>query len=142
MPRRQTPWTLILGTRICRYENFAVEVRDTRERLLKTLRDIKKDGGVVAAYGAPAKGNTLLNYCGIDTELVSFAVDKNPLKVGKYTPGTHIPVKPVSTILERQPDYLLILAWNFAEEIISQQREYRERGGRFIIPVPKPRIVD
>ena len=96
----------------------------------------------VAAYGAPAKGNTLLQYCGIDTRLVEYTVDKNPLKVGLFTPGSHLPVLPVATLLERQPDFVLILAWNFAEEIMRQQAEYARRGGRFILPLPHPRILE
>lgn len=124
------------------YLNFAEKVYAAREKLLTLLKQLKKDGKSVAAYGAPAKGNTLLNYCDIDTNLVAYTVDKNPLKVGLYTPGAHLPVLPVSTLLERQPDYLLILAWNFAEEIIEQQKEYRKRGGKFIIPIPETRIIN
>jgi hypothetical protein len=98
-------------------------------------------GHTLAGYGAPAKGNTLLNYCGIDGRVLPYTVDKSPLKVGLYTPGAHIPVLPVSVLLERQPDYVLVLAWNFAEEIMRQQQEYRSRGGRFIIPIPTPVVV-
>jgi hypothetical protein len=124
------------------YLRFAERVRDSREKLLSLLTRLKNEGKTVAAYGAPAKGNTLLNYCGIGTDLVSFAVDKNPLKVGLFTPGAHLPVRPVSELLERQPDYLLILAWNFGKEIIEQQREYRARGGKFIIPIPEVRVIE
>lgn len=92
-------------------------------------------------YGAPAKGNTLLNYCGINAQLLPYIVDKSPLKVGLYTPGMHIPVLLVETLLKKQPDYVLILAWNFAEEIVQQQQLYRERGGQFIVPLPEPRIL-
>ena len=123
------------------FENFAEKTRDTREKLCSLLESLKAEGKSIAAYGAPAKGNTLLNYCGIDTRLLDFAVDKNPLKVGLYTPGAHLPVLPVSAVLERQPDYLLILAWNFADEIIKQQSEFEARGGKFIIPIPEPRII-
>lgn len=123
------------------FENFAEKTRNTREKLCSLLEFLKSEGKSIAAYGAPAKGNTLLNYCGIDTRLLDFAVDKNPLKVGLYTPGAHLPVLPVSAVLERQPDYLLILAWNFADEIIKQQSEFETRGGKFIIPIPEPRII-
>jgi C-methyltransferase-like protein/putative zinc binding protein/methyltransferase family protein len=128
-------------TDLARYEQFAADVERSRDALLELLSDLSAQGKQIAGYGAPAKGNTLLNYCGIDRRLLTYAVDKNPLKVGLYTPGTHIPVLPVSTLLERQPDYVLILAWNFAEEIIRQQGEYRARGGQFIIPVPQAKVV-
>jgi hypothetical protein len=123
------------------YERFAAAVEDNRRAILELLETLWNEGKTVAGYGAPAKGNTLLNYCDIGTHLVPYTVDKNPLKVGLYTPGMHIPVLPVSSLLERQPDYVLILAWNFAEEIMRQQREYHDRGGQFIIPLPEPRVV-
>ncbi len=123
------------------YQQFAARVEATRAQLVALLERLRGEGKSVAAYGAPAKGNTLLNYCGIDTRLIEYTVDKNPLKVGLYTPGAHLPVLPVSTLLERQPDYVLILAWNFADEIMRQQDEYRARGGRFILPIPEPRIA-
>lgn len=123
------------------YERFAADVRHNRLAILDLLETFKREGKTVAGYGAPAKGNTLLNYCGIDTRLLPYTVDKNPLKIGLYTPGMHIPVLPASTLLEDQPDYVLILAWNFADEIMRQQWEYRERGGRFVIPIPEPKVV-
>lgn len=129
-------------TTIERFREFADGVAAQRAQLLELLRSLKADGKTVAGYGAPAKGNTLLNYCGITTDLLPYTVDKSPLKVGLIAPGSHIPVLPVETLLERQPDYVLILAWNFADEIMRQQAEYRSRGGRFIVPIPKPRILE
>jgi C-methyltransferase C-terminal domain/Putative zinc binding domain/Methyltransferase domain len=123
------------------YHRFAGEVSRNRTAVRDMLISLKGAGKTVAGYGAPAKGNTLLNYCGIDAQLIPYTVDKNPMKIGRYTPGMHIPVLPVSTLFDRQPDYVLILAWNFAAEIIEQQMEYRSRGGRFITPIPEPRIL-
>jgi SAM-dependent methyltransferase len=128
-------------TGLPRYLQFAADVTRSREALRDRLGELIAAGNAVAGYGAPAKGNTLLNYCGIGTEWLSFTVDKNPMKVGTYTPGMHIPVLEVSTLLDRQPDYVLILAWNFAEEIMRQQAEFRNRGGRFLLPVNEPRAV-
>jgi len=96
---------------------------------------------MLAGYGAPAKGNTLLNFCDIDTSLLPYTVDKNPMKVGLFTPGMHIPVLPVSTLVELQPDFVLILAWNFAEEIMFQQQEYLQKGGKFIIRYQSQRCL-
>lgn len=124
--------------RLCR---FAAAVERNRSALRALLAESHADGRSVAAYGAPAKGNTLLNYCGIGTELVAFTVDRNPLKVGTFTPGMHLPVLPVERLRERQPDRLLILAWNFSEEIMRQQQDYAARGGRFILPIPVPQVV-
>jgi hypothetical protein len=106
--------------------------------MLASLRD---DGSRVAAYGAAAKGNTLLNYCGIGPEAIEYVADKNPLKVGLYTPGTHIPVVPAARLAEDQPDYTLILAWNMAAEIVAEQDDYRRRGGRFMVPIPDPALI-
>lgn len=126
-----------LDSIVC-YRRFAADVSTSREMLRNLLCRLRGEGRSVAGYGAPAKGNTLLNYCGIDTTLVPYTVDKNERKVGLYTPGMHIPVRPVSTLLAEQPDDVLILAWNFAAEVMSQQQAYRARGGRFITPVPQP----
>jgi SAM-dependent methyltransferase len=123
------------------YMYFARDVQGNRDAVRSLLLKLKERGKTVAGYGAPAKGNTLLNYCGITTDILPYTVDKSPMKVGLYTPGMHLPVLPVETLLEKQPDYVLILAWNFAEEIMQQQSEYQKRGGQFIIPLPEPKIV-
>ena len=128
-------------TSLARWQTFAGDVEAQRTALRAMLEKFRDEGKSVAAYGAPAKGNTLLNYCGISTDLVPYTVDRSALKVGTYTPGTHLPVLPVETLLQRQPDYVLILAWNFADEIMRQQQAYREAGGRFIVPIPFPKIV-
>ena len=128
-------------TSLARWRQFAGDVEAQREALRALLTQLRRDGKTVAGYGAPAKGNTLLNYCGIGTDLVPYTVDRSPLKVGTYTPGMHLPVLPVETLLERQPDYVLILAWNFADEIIRQQQPYRNAGGQFIVPIPMPTLV-
>ncbi len=129
-------------TDIGHYRKFAADVEAGRTALVQLIERLVLEGKTVVGYGAPAKGNTLLNYCGIDTRLLPYTVDKNPLKVGLYTPGTHIPVKDVSMLSDggAAPDYVLILAWNFADEIIEQQRGHRERGGKFILPVPWPQV--
>lgn len=123
------------------YEKLATAVMANREALLGLLRMLKNENRTIAAYGAPAKGNTLLNYCGIDTGLVDYIVDQNTLKVGLYTPGTHIPVRPVSTLETERPDYILILAWNFAEEIMQLQSGFAKTGGQFILPIPNPVVT-
>ena len=128
-------------TDVARYRQFARDVESGRAELVALLEALAADGKRVAGYGAPAKGNTLLNYCGVDTRLLPYTVDKNPLKVGLYTPGTHIPVRDVAALSEERPDYVLILAWNLADEIMDQQRAHREHGGRFILPVPRPQVV-
>ena len=124
-----------------KYLNFSSKVEANRTAIVSLLKDLRDQGKTVVGYGAPAKGNTLLNYCNISTDLLAYTVDKNPMKVGLFTPGMHIPVRPVSTLVEKQPDYVMILAWNFAQEIMRQQHEYQQRGGKFIIPIPHPEII-
>jgi len=120
---------------------FAAGVEQNRTALLRLLGELQAQGKRIAGYGAPAKGNTLLCYCGVGTNFLPYTVDKSPLKVGMFTPGSRIPVAPFEKILEDQPDYVLILAWNFAPEIITSLKAYQERGGRFILPIPEPKIV-
>ena len=126
-----------------RYRRFAEDVQQSRVALLELLEREAAAGNEVVGYGAPAKGNTLLNFCGIDVRLVRYTVDRNPRKVGLFTPGAHLPVREVSALLEgaRVPDAVLILAWNLADEIMQQQQIYRDRGGRFILPVPRATVV-
>lgn len=121
-------------------QDFARSVKDHRKALLQLLHELKTNGKKIVAISAPAKGNTLLNYCKIDSEILDYVTERNPLKVGKFTPGMHIPVYSDEK-LEDQPDYALILAWNFADEIIQNNSKYSEKGGKFIIPIPKPAIV-
>jgi SAM-dependent methyltransferase len=123
------------------YRDFAARVQRIRSTLRDLLQGLKQQGARIAAYGAAAKGSTLINYSGIGRDFLDFVVDRNTYKQGLYMPGQHIPILATNALLERKPDYVLLLAWNFADEILEQQRQYREMGGRFIIPVPHPHVV-
>ena len=123
------------------YDRFGAAVRETQASLGELLRRLRADGCRIAAYGAAAKGTVLLNSIGVGSELIDFVVDLNEHKQGRYLPGTSIPIEPPGRLLEEMPDYVLLLAWNFKDEILSQQRDFVERGGRFVVPVPEPRIV-
>ncbi|HAL46195.1 MAG: class I SAM-dependent methyltransferase [SAR202 cluster bacterium] len=126
---------------VATYEAFAARVHDLRTRLLTLLKRLRREGKRVVAYGSSAKGNTLLNFMGIGPDLVTYLVDKSPLKQGTFSPGMHLPVLPVEHLMEDRPDYALVLAWNFIDEIVRQQHRYVEGGGHFIVPIPTPRIV-
>jgi SAM-dependent methyltransferase len=123
------------------YHDFAARVTALGEDLRRLLAGIKADGGSIAAYGAAAKGTVLLNAFGIGSDAIDFVVDRSPYKQGRFMPGVHIPIVPTERLVEAMPATCLLLAWNFADEILAQQGEYRERGGRFIIPIPSPQLV-
>lgn len=122
------------------YYHFGKKVESTKRKLLAFLIQVKNDGKKVVGYGAPAKGNTLLNYCGIRTDFLDYTVDRSPYKQNKYLPGTHIPIKHPDKIKEDKPDYILILPWNIKDEIIEQMSFVREWGGKFVTPIPEVRI--
>lgn len=128
-------------TTIDGFRRFSARVEENRADLVALLEGLRDDGKRLAAYGAPAKGNTLLNYCGVGTDLVPYTVDKNDMKVGLFTPGMHLPVRPVDVIGEERPDFVLVLAWNYAEEIARQERTFLGSGGRFLVPIPDPGIL-
>jgi SAM-dependent methyltransferase len=123
------------------YESFARRVEALAASLRTRLASLKNSGQELAAYGASAKGATLLNFCGIGGDVLDFVVDRSQVKQGLYTPGTHLRIFDPGKLLESQPDYVLLLTWNFAEEILAQQDEFRRRGGRFIVPVPEVRVA-
>jgi C-methyltransferase C-terminal domain/Putative zinc binding domain/Methyltransferase domain len=124
------------------YATFAERVIESKRALLELLIRLRREGKVVAGYGAPGKGNTLLNYCGIRTDFLEFTVDRNPYKHGRFLPGTHIPIHPVERLNERKPDYILILPWNLKDEIVAQLTYAREWGAKFIVPIPQARVLD
>jgi SAM-dependent methyltransferase len=123
------------------FEDFAARVETLRSELWDVLRDLKEQGHRIAAYGAAAKGATLLNAFGIGTDVLDFVADRSEHKQGLYMPGVRLPIVAPERLLETMPDEVLLLVWNFADEILDQQEEYRRRGGRFILPIPRPRLV-
>jgi SAM-dependent methyltransferase len=127
-------------TDLSTYTVFGERVEAIRDRLVSFLQERKAAGASIAIYGAAGKGNTLLNYCGIGTQIVDYACDRNPYKHGRYTPGTHIPIYPPERIAETKPDYVLILPWNLKEEIMEQLAPVRSWGGRFVVPIPDVQI--
>jgi len=127
-------------TQLERYFSFTEQVKETKRKLLAFLINAKRAGKSIVGYGAPGKGNTLLNYCGIRTDFIDYTVDRNPYKQGKFTPGTHIPICHPDKIKETKPDYLLILPWNLKEEIMAQTTYIREWGGQFVVAIPEVTI--
>ncbi len=123
------------------YARFAARVAEHKRELLTFLIAAKREGKSIAGYGAPAKGNTLLNYCGIGTDLLDYTVDRSPEKQGRFLPGTHIPICGPERIAETQPDYLLILPWNLRDEIMAQMAHIRGWGGRFVVPIPRVEVL-
>jgi hypothetical protein len=124
------------------YARFEEQVQETKRKLLEFLIAARREGRRICGYGAPGKGNTLLNYCGIRTDFLEFTVDRNPYKQGKFLPGTRIPIHAPDRLREARPDYVLILPWNFKDEIMQQVSYIREWGGRFVVPIPEVRICD
>ena len=126
--------------RLDRYDSFAEQINNTKRKLLEFLIEAKRSGKRIAAYGAPGKGNTLLNFCGIRRDFLDYTVDRNPHKQGMYLPGTHIPIYSPECIKQTRPDYLLILPWNLKDEIMEQNAYIREWGGQFVVPIPSVKV--
>ena len=124
------------------YQSFGERVKETKRKLLEFLIDAKRAGKSVAGYGAPGKGNTLLNYCGIRTDFLDYTVDRSPHKYGNFLPGTRIPIHHPDKVRETKPDYLLILPWNLREEIMRQMSYVREWGGKFVVPIPEVKVYE
>jgi hypothetical protein len=127
--------------RIETYTRFDERVRETKRKLLELLIDAKRAGKRIVGYGAPGKGNTLLNYCGIRSDFIDFTVDRNPYKHGRFLPGTHIPIFPPEKLDEVKPDYIFILPWNLKNEIMTQLAHARSWGAKFIVPIPEATLV-
>ncbi|PSC03987.1 SAM-dependent methyltransferase [Alsobacter soli] len=128
--------------RIETYAAFSEQVKRTKRRLLSFLIAAKDEGKTIVGYGAPGKGNTLLNYCGIGVDFLDFTVDRNPYKHGRFTPGMHIPIRPVEALAAARPDYVLVLPWNLKDEIVQQMRHIGDWGGKFVIPIPEVEVID
>jgi SAM-dependent methyltransferase len=124
------------------YDAFAEKVRETKRRLLGFLIDAKRAGKSIVGYGAPAKGNTLLNFCGVRGDFLDYVVDRSPHKQGQYLPGVHIPIEAPERIAQTRPDYVLILPWNIKEEVMRQMAHVRDWGGRFVAPIPTTEVLD
>ena len=127
--------------KLATYKAFAEQVRESKRALLEFLIAAKRAGKRIVGYGAPGKGNTLLNYCGIGTDFIDFTVDRNPYKQGKYTPGTHIPILHPDELIKARPDYVLILPWNLKDEILATAGRTPGLNARFVVPIPRVEIV-
>jgi len=123
------------------YSAFDEQVKETKRKLLEFLIEVRRQGKTVVGYGAPGKGNTLLNYCGVRTDFLDYTVDRSPHKQGKFLPGTHIPIRAPECIFETKPDYVLILPWNLKDEIVKQMAGIRDWGGQFVVPIPEAAII-
>jgi len=123
------------------YVAFAERVKETKRRLLNFLITVRRQGKSVVGYGAPAKGNTLLNYCGVGSDFIDYTVDRSPHKQGRWLPGTHIPIFHPDKVKETRPDFLLVLPWNLVDEVTEQMAHIREWGGQFVVPIPEVRIL-
>jgi hypothetical protein len=139
LKRREADWGVMT---MKPYRAFDERVRATKRKILEFLIDARSRGKKVVGYGAPGKGNTLLNYCGIRSDFLDFTVDRNPYKQGKFTPGTRIPILAPEKIREARPDYLFILPWNLKDEVIKQNAFIREWGGKFVVPIPELTVLD
>ena len=123
------------------YQDFTANASAIRDQLREQINALKAEGKTLAAYGAAAKGSTLLNFCGITADDLAFVADRSPHKQGKLMPGAHVPIVPAEELAQRAPDVTLLLAWNFADEILAQQQAYRDAGGKFLIPIPEVHLV-
>jgi hypothetical protein len=123
------------------YQSFNERVQNLKSSLCELLGELKSAGKRLAGYGASAKGSTLLNYFGIGRDILDFVVDRSPVKQGRFTPGTHLEIRPPGDLISAMPDYVLLLTWNFADEIMRQQAQYRSKGGKFIVPIPELKVA-
>jgi hypothetical protein len=124
------------------YDSFKRQVEDTKRKLLDLLIDVRAQGKTIVGYGAPGKGNTLLNYCGIRGDFLDFTVDRNPHKQGRFLPGTHVAIGAPEDVDKARPDFVLILPWNLKDEIMQQLGHVRDWGGKFIVPIPEAKVYD
>ena len=136
---REASWGI---DQLDRYEKFTDQVEATKRGILRFLIEAREQQKTVAGYGAPGKGNTLLNYCGIRTDFLAYTVDRSTYKQGKFTPGTRIPIHPPERIRETKPDFLFILPWNLKDEIMKQNSFIREWGGKFVVPIPEITVYE